>query len=89
MYIVVLIPSNLKFKSLNFCVFNIGNASTIKKNMIYVNNIFKSIKMVKFLKNLLLIKLQNKIYYIIYLYSFILETNTKTNWLKNFLNKNM
>lgn len=44
--------------------------------------------MAEYLKTLLLAKLQNKTHCIICSYYFILETNTKTTWLDNFLNKN-
>lgn len=45
--------------------------SIIKKIMIFIDSIFKDIKIAKHLKNLFLAKLQDKTYYIICWYFFI------------------
>lgn len=46
--------------------------------MIFVESIFKGIKMVEHLRILFLAKLQDKVYYIICLYFSIWKTNIKT-----------
>lgn len=85
-YMIAQITPKFKFQNLNFFISDISNANAIEKIMIFVNNIFKSIDIAKYLKSLFSAKLQEKTYQIIQTLYFVLETDTKITLLKNFFN---
>lgn len=85
-YTVTQITPRSKFWDLNFLIPDIGGASAIEKTMIFVDSIFEDIDMAKYLRSLLPAKLQGKARRIIRTLYSVLETDTKTTSLEDFLN---